>query len=96
MSRATKIKLNLYRNAALASCSPMASFIFPGLKVLGGSGRRVEEHIERIKDELLPLDDDLGVSEVKALINELVHVGMLNRMVEHGRCYLVIQPLGKR
>lgn len=96
MRHATKVKISLYSSVALAGCTPMARYIFPGLKIMGGSGRRVEEDIKRIKNELMSLDDDLGLEEVKDLINELVSAGMLVRTIERDRRYLVIQSVGKR
>lgn len=93
MSNAAKVKRSLYRNKALAACSPLARFIFPGLKLLAGSGRRLRADWAWIQAELLPYER-LEVREVKGLIEELIGAGAIAEVHEGHRVFLAIQSIG--
>ncbi|MRW85394.1 hypothetical protein GJ698_15010 [Pseudoduganella sp. FT26W] len=93
MQQATKVKLNLYRHQDLARCAPLARYIFPGLKILAGSGRRLRYDLAAIQAELLPYEK-IDLRALEALIDELVVAGAICKEKEGQREYLVIQSIG--
>lgn len=93
MQHATKLKLSLYRHKTLSTCSPLARFIFPGLKLLAGSGRRLKYDLAWIQSELLPYEK-LDVRGVGALIQELLDAGVIVLVREGRREFLAIQSIG--
>jgi hypothetical protein len=95
MSYATKVKISLYRNQDLARCSPLARFLFPGLKVLAGSGRRLKYDLAWIQSELLPYEK-LDLRGLERLIQELVVAGVIVEECEGQRIFLTIQSIGPR
>lgn len=76
-------------------CSPLARFLFPGLKILAGSGRRLKYDLAYIQVELLAYEK-IGLGVLADLIQELIDAGVVSAEKEGQREFLVIRSIGPR
>ncbi len=96
LMRIRQIKPEFYLDDELAEhCSRDARLLFPGLWMIADREGRLEDRPGKIKAQVFPYDDDIGIKEIVGLIDQLEHGGFVIRYEVAGRRLLWIRSFSK-
>lgn len=89
MARIRSIKPEFFTSEQVAECSPTARLLFVGLWCFCDDGGVHPDSPKRIKMEIFPADE-IAISKIVEMVEELVSAGLLIRYAADGQGYLKV------
>ena len=86
MARIRTIKPEFWTSEQIVECSPIARLLFIGMWNFCDDGGNHPASAKTLKMQIFP-GDDIAISQIEALVAELVAAGLLSEYLAEGRRY---------
>lgn len=95
MARTRNIKPGFFRNDKLCELQPLTRLLFAGLWTIADREGRLEDNPRRIRAEIFPYEDKVGVPKLDSMLQELCEPGFILRYESDGSRFINIPNFKK-